>query len=254
MYFRITHPAVLTALLFVFNPLTALCDPKQSADNQFAETFRTLNSIGLVAIAPLEIFKQEYEQGREAVTTQLINQLADSKLNFKQIDPAEFELLDSEIERLLGGYYSPKTGEFQAKKYIGGLIIMTKQICKVLECEAIVFPSLVLRPAETKYDRVRWDGASRKLPFTGDVAVRFAAQKGKVNFTGFVQGLSIQMLVVSKDGEWQATTYGAISVPNSVYIATVKDFETEVRANKKRFKKNYVRDGVKSALYPLFNR
>lgn len=222
-----------------------------SPDNQFSEKFKPLKN-SPISIAPLDYLNNDFKIGEESASNQLLKQLANTNNKTKIVSDIVYKQLWESFEAELGGLYSSQTGEFDFKKYMLYLSYISRSVCAADKSDYVLFPSFVIKKAELKYDRARWDGVSYRVPVKGDIVTR-SGDRRAFNFSGTTSALSLELMLFDKNGDWFATTYGAIGLPYYYYIQNVRDKDQSIEFNDKVFSKKGVRSGVKSSVLPLID-
>ena len=227
----------------------ALAGTKISPDNQFS-TIRQKFENERVVVVPIDYFDEELKIGREPIAQALVAALNKASVQIQLTDGDEYTILWEKMEDKIGGFYSAKNGQFDFKRYMQALSGVSKILCKSWEAKYVLIPSFVLRKAEFKGQRARWDGVSIRVPIKGDFVDEDGYRRSFI-FTGETQGLSLELMVFDENGGWVATTYGAIGVPNFYRIKSVRDEDQSMHFNSKVFSNKSVKNSVRSALAPL---
>ena len=132
---------------------------ERSNDNRYSQFFNGFEGKGKVFIVPVTENYTKFKGGGEIVHSEIGRQLKDNGWSVATMSMENHNVLWAKTISDVGGIYSPINGELLTNKYKSALLKFIEAINETDSFAAVVFPSLLLKPAELKGKNAHWDGA-----------------------------------------------------------------------------------------------
>lgn len=214
-----------------------------SEDNLYAPTYSGIGKEKTVFLAPMTINYKSFTDGEASVVREIEKQLESNGWRVATMDEEEYLSVSSAIVSRIGGLFSSQNGQFESAKFNRLLKSLTRYIVRKGDYGAIVFPSLILKPAELEGSYVHWDGVTQTVAATG----RYYGG----SWIGKTRGLSLELVVFSSSGDWMFTSYGGVALP---YLMTYERNQPVAKLRDDMFEKpEDIAAGVRAALLPILN-
>lgn len=217
----------------------ASTSPKQSPDNVISAQFRAPDKSKKVVILPLKTDDADLQSGTDTLVRQLYASL--SKAAFKPVvlQKDNYDQLWAEEVEAVGGLYDSKTGVFRKEAFARALSSLARRIAVDTNCSLVLAPSFVLKTATYGGETAEWDGVRRRQPQVG--------ASDPTRWSGTTSGLSLELIALNGQGEFQFKTYGGLLLP---YASD--NFNEKFVVRKNMFTKpEDITEGVEVALRPI---
>jgi len=210
----------------------------QSPDNSQVRNFKRPEPGQTIIILPPQTANREFALTTDPLRKKIYHALEDAGYHPLALDDANYaELWHNEVADA-GGIYDAATGQFRPDAYALALSHLAKWIGTHQDCALILSPTLVLKTADFVGNRASWDGVIKAQPESTVVGSHYG---------GTTRGLSVKLVALNPQGEWQFTAYGGLMLP----------YETNYDKNTMTLRDNLLADpeetadGVRAALMPL---
>jgi len=214
--------------------------PPRSTEEFTSPALHALPPGSAVALLPVKSPPTDLAAGDQLVLKQLQAQLGAAGFRVVTADAARFDADWSREVQAVGGLYDPVTGALRTGAYGRVLSRLAQRVAQDTHAVAVIDHRLMTRRAQSSGSDVEWDGQRRT-----QTTVR--AYGSTYRFDGTTTALSVQLLVLSADGELLLKSYGGSALP---YVADVREGRYLQRPD--LFASDAeTADGVRLALRPL---
>ncbi|PCJ33798.1 MAG: hypothetical protein COA99_15275 [Moraxellaceae bacterium] len=234
------HPFVLFLYLVGCSTL-----PDTLVDNRYREGYNGIKSSEKVLIVPISMEYRELSEDRERVTQSLKSRFEENGMSVSVLNEEIYWNVWGEVLKEVGGIYSPINGLIDKTKYENALTKFISKTSRSEDFSVVIFPALIIKKAKTSGGSARWDGVKRRV-LTKGVLLKGAS------FSGNVEGLSLQVMVLDSSANWLSTTYGGLVLPYYEKLDNLRVPSKELKQN--LFSNDlHINEGVDIALSPLFS-
>lgn len=152
--------------------------------------------VGRVALAPFNLLSPlpSEVENREGLSAELIKTYLDNK-GLRVDSGAEIRTIWREEKAKVGGIYDPNDGHLLKDRLTLCLRNATVRICESRAVDAVAFPAIIMRTATLDGISVYWDGTNQIVQTREG-----AANLNTDSFSGNASALSLEMILVSRDG------------------------------------------------------
>lgn len=236
-------------ILFLFILTLSSCSPKLYYHYRYDKMFFDKNNIKRVVIASMP------SQLPEGVTNdkylkELMNEI---KLyvqtnNYEIVSETLIEDYYKKIIDKTGGYYDSRTGAIDVNKKNMIMNQFYEMIKEDNICDIIIYPRILVRPAENEFKSAKWDGVSRNLYLYGP---RNIVRDGR--WSGDSRALSLNITIYNLEDQLVFENNGGIDLlTKNEYNEFKKVWEVKYRKSPLQ-NTSYFNGAIKIAFHPFIH-
>lgn len=197
-------PHRFIALIFLALPTLAISQSTAPATASNATTADPPTS-SLVVFMPPRAAAAELAKAEPLVAQSLTTRLKKLGYRTATLSKDNFEQLWSDEVTAVGGLFDPATGQPRPEAYALAVAGVASTVVQQTGATLVLFPQIVMRPAEFSGTKAWWDGQTRLVPTRG-------LSGDSARFSGSTQASSVEILAIRSTGSVAFRKLGGASL------------------------------------------
>lgn len=172
-----------------------------------ADTWRS--GVRVVALTPIGVGLRDFDENRVRTVFDAPLQAALRSYGFEIIDPVKVGAFLDHLTDSAGGVYDPISGQPDTSKLAALRQIALEHLRNTYHVDALLYPNVIVVPAQWNDNKAKWDGADQSIQSTGSLILQYL---GGISARGTLPALSLDIQMEDMSGRTLFSNRGGIHV------------------------------------------